>query len=791
MAQVIHIDTENSSYIMDVLPTGQLRHLYFGRRLRRQSYYAALAQKDDVPGYGTLVAHSNDHPNIGLDDQCLEHSGLGKGDYREPMIDLVFQDGSMTTDFRYVCHESTAGRPAIPGLPSALGGPEDVTTTTVTLRDEIRGINLELVYCAYNACNVITRFAVLRNDGLEPVRIRRLMSAQLDLFGGDWRFVTFDGCWANERNFNERPVLPGVYVNDSKTGHSSARHNPFVMLARDGCGEESGECYASNLVYSGNHAEICERTFTGKVRLLTGINPSGFEWLLESGQEFHTPEAVLSWSGAGYNGISLNMHRFVRAHIVRGQWADRERPVLVNNWEATEFDFDKRKLLALAKEAAGLGIELFVLDDGWFGERNDDRRGLGDWTVNRKKLPGGLSALAEKITALGMQFGIWVEPEMVNEDSRLFREHPDWAVCSPGREPSRSRNQLVLDLCKPEVRQHLVEAMTRVFKSADISYVKWDMNRNMSDMYSSSLPADRQGEFCHRYVLGLYELLEELTIRFPEILFESCASGGNRFDLGMLCYMPQVWTSDNTDAYTRLSIQNGSSYGYPQSVMGAHVSASPNMQSLRASGVETRFNVAAFGLLGYELDLTMLSTFDRKVIKEQVAFYKAHRRLLQFGRFSRIRPPLDIRPSMATGHSPDAPRTLWQVCSEDGRQAIAGLFQGPAMVGKPQDIVRTTGLDETVDYRVSGRRQYLNVRAFGNLVNRVLPVKIRGDGIVHSVLADHYMFAMTDEEYRAGGDLLNARGIVLKQQFCGPGYNQEVRLLSDYGSRLYVIEARL
>ncbi|MFH2115115.1 MAG: alpha-galactosidase, partial [Spirochaetota bacterium] len=575
MAQVIHIDTGNTSYIMDVLPTGQLRHLYYGRRLRHQFDYSALVQKDDVPGYGTLVAYSQSQPNIGLDDQCLEYSGLGKGDYREPMIDLVFHDGSMTTDFRYVSHESRAGRPDIPGLPCALGSPDDVSTTTVTLRDESVGLTLALVYCAYGACDVVTRFAVLRNDGLEPVRIRRLMSAQLDLFGGDWRLLTFDGCWANERNYNERPVLPGVYVNDSKTGHSSARHNPFVMLARDGCDEETGECYASNLVYSGNHAEICERSFTGKLRLLTGINPSAFEWLLEPGQEFHTPEAALSWSGAGYNGISLNMHRFVRKHIVRGQWADRERPVLLNNWEATEFDFDKRKLLALAKEAVALGMELFVLDDGWFGERNDDKRGLGDWTVNKKKLPGGLSALARKISALGLRFGIWVEPEMVNEDSRLFREHPDWAVSSPGREPSPSRNQLVLDLCKPEVRRHLVEAMSAVFSSADISYVKWDMNRNLSDLYSSFLPAERQGEFCHRYVLGLYELLGELTARFPDILFESCASGGNRFDLGLLCYMPQVWTSDNTDAYSRLTIQNGTSYGYPQSVMGAHVSASP------------------------------------------------------------------------------------------------------------------------------------------------------------------------------------------------------------------------
>ncbi len=775
MPAIIHIDTDHTSYILGTLATGQLEQLYYGRRLRAQGDYAALRQKNDV-SYGTAVAYSQAQPGIGLDDQCLAYSSLGKGDFREPMLELVFPDGSSTSDFVYRSHRAYPGRPGIPGLPSALGDETNALTHEVTLRDEAGALTLTLFICAYPACDVITRFAMLKNDGSAPVRIQRLMSAQLDLPGGPWRFITFDGCWAHERERNERPLVPGVYVNDSKTGHSSARHNPFVMLAREGCDEERGECYATNLIYSGNHAEICERTFQGKLRLLTGINPSGFAWILKPEESFHTPEAVLSWSGAGFNGISDNMHRFIQNHVVRGTWARKERPVLANNWEATEFDFDSRKILALAKEAASLGMELFVLDDGWFGERDGDTRGLGDWQANKKKLPGGLAALAQKIIKLGLLFGIWVEPEMVNEDSALYREHPDWAVKLPGREPSRGRNQLALDLCRPEVRAYIIEAMSAVFSSADISYVKWDMNRNLSDQYSPSLPPERQGEFGHRYVLGLYEILGELVRRFPDILFESCASGGNRFDLGMLCYMPQIWTSDNTDAHTRLSIQGGSSYGYPPSVMGAHVSASPNMQSLRAAGIETRFNVAAFGLLGYEMDLTLLSSFDKKAIKEQLAFYKAHRKVLQFGRFTRLRESLD----------PD--KTIWMVSDESGSQAIAGLFQGPAKVGFGHDILRAAGLDEEADYRVTGRRQFINVRAFGNLVNRVLPVKIRGDGVIHSVLADHYMFTMTEEEYLAGGDLLNARGISLKPQFCGPGYNENVRLLSDYGSRLYLIE---
>jgi len=774
---VIHLDTERTSYILDVLPTGHLASLYYGKRLRAMDDYEPLRQKNVVP-YGTMVNVSQAHRNIGLDDQCLEYSGLGKGDYREPAIELVFADGSRTTDFRFDSSRTYRGRPGIAGLPAALGGEADVETTEVTLRDAERGLSLVLSYCVYAGYDIITRFATLANDSADglPVRIRRLMSAQLDLPGGCWNFVTFDGCWAYERERNDRPVRPGIYVNDSKTGNSSNRHNTFVMLTADGCTEDSGECYAGNLVYSGNHAEIVEATYQGKVRLLTGINPSGFEWLLEGGQTFSTPEAVLSYSATGLNQLSRNMHRFVQDFIVRGQWQYQERPVLINNWEATDFDFDKRKLLALAREAAGLGIELFVLDDGWFGKRNDDTSSLGDWTVNEKKLPGGIEGLVPKINSLGLKFGIWVEPEMVNEDSDLYRAHPDWAIATPGRAPAYGRNQFVLDLTLPEVRSYLIEAMTGVFSQGNIEYVKWDMNRNISDAYSGGLSPERQGEFHHRYVLGLYEILAELVRRFPKILFESCASGGNRFDLGMLCYMPQTWTSDDTDAYARLSIQGGTSYGYPQSVMGAHVSASPNMQTLRASTIETRFNVAAFGLLGYELDLTMLSPFDKKAIREQVAFYKAHRKLLQFGRFVRVPARLDTD------------KTIWAVVSDDGRQAVAGLFQGSARVGRGQDLLTVPGLEPGAAYTVQGRPQYINVKAFGNLVNRVLPVRIRGDGVLHSVLSAHYMFRMATEEYRANGDLLSGYGIMLIPQFSGTGYNDSVRILSDYGSRLYVAE---
>lgn len=774
MQQIIHLNTSRTSYIMSVLPTGHLQNLYYGARIRPLADYSCLTQPNTVP-YGSMVTYQQEHPSIGLDDQCLEYSGLGKGDFREPAIELVAHNGCMVTDFKYQSHKTYKGRGTIPGLPSATGDENTCTTTEVTLFDEAINAQLVLFYTVYPDQDVITRYARLTNLSTEPLTIRRMMSAQLDLYDSNYSFVTFDGIWNNERGMNSRRLCQGTLVSDSKMGVSSARHNPFVMLTADGCTEETGRCYATNLVYSGNHSEICEVTYTGKTRLLTGINPSSFAWVLPPSESFYTPEAVLTYSEEGLNGLSYNMHRFVNEHIVRGEWQYKERPIVINNWEATSFHFTQNKLLSIAKEAAEMGIEMFVLDDGWFGRRDDDTSSLGDWVVNEKKLPAGLSGFAEKINKLGMKFGLWVEPEMVSEDSDLYRTHPDWAVKAPGRKPSMGRNQFLLDLTQKEVRDYLIETLSNVFSSANIEYIKWDMNRNFSDMYSPSLPPDRQGEFFHRYVLGLYEILEAHTKRFPKILFESCSSGGNRFDLGMLCYMPQTWTSDNTDPICRLSIQQGTSYGYPLSTMGAHVSQSPHSSSLRNTPIETRFNVAAFGCFGYELDLTKLSHFDKTVIKEQVAYYKARRRLFQYGRFYRLRAHCD----------PD--KLVWLCVLPDQRQAVAGLFQILSKTGRGSEVLRLTGLDDERDYTVTGRRQYVNVKALGELINNVLPVEIRGDGVIHTVLSAHYMFAMCDEFYRAGGDLLNHYGIKLKHEFSGTGYNEEVRLFGDFYSRMFDI----
>lgn len=774
MNETLSLSTDSTSYVLGVQKGGRLACLHYGARIADMEDLSALFERFDVP-YGDMVAASRDDQAMGLDDVPAEYSCPGRGDFREPALELTAVDGGTTADLLFRSFTRVAGKPGIPGLPSSYSDDEELETVVAELCDETLGLTVRLCYTAFRHADVIVRRAEIRNDSSAPITLRRAMSAQLDLPASDYDLITFTGTWGNERNLTVRPLAAGIHISDSKLGVSSSRANPFVMLRRRGCTEETGEAFGLNLVYSGSHSEIAEVTQSGRLRFLSGINPAGFSWRLEPGESFCTPEAVMTFSASGLGGVSRNMHRFVRKNIVRGPWRDRERPVLVNNWEGTWFDFDEAKIIAIARQAAKLGAELFVLDDGWFGARNDDTRGLGDWTVNRSKLPRGLDGLHKKIAALGMDFGIWVEPEMVNEDSELYRAHPDWAVKLPGREPALGRNQLVLDLARPEVREYIIAAMSEIFGASGVSYVKWDNNRNFSDMYSLSLPPERQGEFQHRYILGLYEVLGALAAKFPDILFESCASGGNRFDLGMLCYMPQIWTSDNTDAGSRMRIQAGTSYGYPPSVMGAHVSASPCHSTLRPTSVETRFNVAAFGLLGYEMDLTELTQFDKNCIAAQIEYYKAHRRLLQYGDFVRVGSPFDDN------------RFVWLSVNAGGTEAVAGFYQQQAEPGHTRDILRLPRLDAASRFVVEGRPQFLAVKAFGGLVKHVLPVRIKGDGVAMAMLSSRYMYPETEERYTATGSLIVNAGIRLKQQFGGTGYTPDVRVLGDYGSRLYHI----
>ena len=562
------LDTKNTTYCFRVLETGQLEHLYYGRTLviTEEEDTASLVEKHAFAP-GNTVLYDNEHTQYSLEDMRLEMSSLGKGDIREPFVEIVYHDGGRTSDFVYESYEILDNRKPLETLPGAYEETLPVPELIVKMRDRNYGLTLELHYCVFEERDVITRYAKLINTSEQPVELKRLMSMQLDEIAEDYVFTTFNGNWANEMNRNDHNVVCGKIVNASVTGTSSNRANPFVMLAPAETTEDAGKCFGFNLIYSGNHYEACEYNAFGKLRLVSGINPMGFSYQIGVGESFESPEAVMTYSPDGYNGMSQNMHAFVRECIVSGTWKKKERPVLLNSWEAAYFDINERKLLKLAKTAKDVGIELFVMDDGWFGERNDDKTSLGDWYVNPKKLPDGVSGLCKKINDLGLSFGIWVEPEMINVESNLYKEHPDWTMDIPGKNHAEGRNQRMLDLANPEVVDYMIASMSNLFASANIAYVKWDMNRIVSDCYSKYLPAERQGETLHRYVLGLYRMMDELTKRFPEILFEGCASGGNRFDLGILCFFPQIWASDNTDALYRVNGMTGYSYGYPMSVI--------------------------------------------------------------------------------------------------------------------------------------------------------------------------------------------------------------------------------
>ena len=766
---VFHLRGAATSYLFRVTRYGHLEHLHFGAAVDLGDHpldsVATMAVK--LPAAGEGVKYDPDDTAYNLDRLPLEYSGLGKGDYRLPAIETTMPDGSFVTDLRYVGHRLHDGVvPCEDGLPTALAAGRPCQTLQVDLTDG--DLALTLYYTAFPESDVVTRRAVLTNRSQVALRVRRLMSQLVDLPDRGFDLVTFDGAWISEAHRHVRPLAPGIYVNSSITGFSSNRHNPGVLLARRGAGEDHGEVYGFNLVYSGNHYTAVELSQRDLVRVTSGINPIGFEWTLEPGERFETPEAVLSWSDHGFNGLSANLHRFVGTHIVRGQWRDAERPVLVNNWEGTYFDFDHRRVIAMARRGKELGAELFVLDDGWFGARNDDHAGLGDYTVNSRKLPKGLKGLAEEIRGLGLDFGLWFEPEMVNRDSDLYRAHPEWAITVPGRTPSEGRHQLILDLTRPEVRDYLVDNVGRILDSAPISYVKWDANRTFSDQFSAVTPA---GELHHRYVLGLYEVLRRIFEPRPHILLESCASGGNRFDLGMLCFSPQVWASDCTDPVERLKIQLGLSYLYPQSTMGAHVTASPSAQTLRDTPLSTRFNVAALGLLGYELDPTDLTREERRRVRAQIAFYKQHRRLLQYGRLRRHEAVRDNQVTVSI-HEPG------------GEPRVVGHYQVGSRAASAPEPLPITGLAPSRRYRVRSLPQGTSLRSLGGLVSHALPVNLSGHGVPLTVLDWFRSLDDRPQEYVGTGSALAFTQLVPLFD----GQDTTARLIGDYGSALFVIE---
>ena len=765
------LNTRGTSYVLSITDEGHAEHIYYGRRIP-DTDFEALRLKDTVM-LGTTVDYRKETVAYSLDVTPLEYSGIGKGDFRHAPMEVIFPDGSFVTDFVYESYTIEDGaKKCADGLPYAIG---EAQTLNIILKDKkYENVKLILHYTVFEDCDVIARCVTLQNSGDGDLYIRKLMSFMFDLPVSDYTMLTLDGGWAKEAHIHEREISYGILVNDSTTGGSSNRHNPAFLLKSKGADEERGEVYGFNLIYSGNHYSAVEKGNHDTLRVMMGINPHCFLWKLRGGESFSTPQAVMSYSDGGINAFSAHMHDFVNKHIIRPELQGTERPIVVNNWEATFFHFNRRKLLALARKAQRLGVEMFVLDDGWFGKRNSDTAGLGDWVVNTKKLPGGIAALSRAIHKRNMKFGLWFEPECVNPDSDLYRAHPDWAIAVPEREPSFGRNQLVLDLTRGEVRDYIVEAVSAVLSSAKIEYVKWDYNRHITDMYSATLK--NQGEFYHRYILGLYEVLRRIFVeRHPDVLLESCSSGGNRFDLGMLCYSGQIWTSDDTDALERLDIQRGIYTFYPQSTVSAHVSMTPNQQTLRSVPLSTRFNVAMFGVLGYELDFGELTRDERRQIKEQIAFYKAHRGLLQYGRlyryFSRARE-----------------RECWQI-GKDG-EIVAAIYNLSYHASPARDTLRIPLAESGKRYRMASVKQYLRIGRFGGLVKHIAPIHIKSDGAIMRFVDRNFSMVDGEEAYLCSAEAL-WQGIPLAMQYSGTGYDPKLRILCDGGSSAYVLTAIL
>ena len=763
---LFRLDTASTSYIFEVTKHGHLESIYFGPRVS-EGDEDALRMKNTMP-LGSSVEYSEGEGIYSLDNILLEYSGIGKGDYRHTPIEIIMPDGSFVNDFVYAGHELSDEAYSSPELPTAYG---DGQTLMIRLVDKkFSGVELRLYYTVFYSSGVICRAAELHNRGEGELFIRKLMSFMLDLPKRKYDMITLDGSWIKEAHPHIHPLEQGIVVNDSTTGSSSNRHNPGFLLAERGATEERGLVYGVNLIYSGNHYSAAECSPFGTVRIMSGINPHCFLWKLRSGESFFAPQAVITVSDGGINSVMQNMHAFVNENIVRGEHKGKERPIVLNNWEATFFNFNRRKLHSLAGRAKKLGVEMLVLDDGWFGERNSDKAGLGDWTVNKKKLPGGIKALAKRVNKLGMRFGLWFEPECVNPDSELFRAHPDWIIGVPDREASLGRHQYVLDLCRPEVRDYIVESVDKVLSEANVEYVKWDYNRHISDPFSRVLK--NQGELYHRYILGLYDILDRIFHKLHKnVLLESCSSGGNRFDLGMLCYSPEIWTSDNTDPIERLDIQGGIYTLYPQSAVSSHVSMAPHQQTLRDTPLSTRFNVAAFGPFGYELDPSELTPDERAQVRAQIAFYKAHRKTLQYGKLFKVK----------TG---DKDSVCWQVYGEG--EIIVGLFRTHTQAAPERDILRVPYADPNKKYKVERMEQKLRIKRFGGLIKHITPVRLKPDGLILRTLDKH--FSLTDgmEEYICSGQALRS-GISLAMQYEGTGYHKDLRILGDFGSDIYLI----
>ncbi len=682
-----HLYNKEISYIIHILPNGHVGNLYFGKKIDPYKTYNHLFEGI----YRPLAAYVYEGDNkFSLQNTRQEYPTFGLSDFRKGAFLIKQENGSEISDFKYESHKIIEGKLKLKGLPQTyVENKEDATTLEITLLDEVIKSKLKLYFTIFEDRAVITRSASFLNLSDKTINIEKAMSFNLDLPDSNYNMIQLNGAWGRERHVHHRSIKEGTQGFYSLKGASSAEFNPFLALRRRNTDEFSGEVIGFSLVYSGNFmAEVDVDTYN-QTRIMMGIHPDRFSWPLNLNEEFYTPEVVIVYSDKGLNYMSQVYHSLYRECLMRGKWKNSVRPILLNSWEALSFSIDEEKIKELATNTSKLGVELFVLDDGWFGKRNNDNAGLGDWTVNKEKFPNGLNEIIEYINKLGMDFGIWIEPEMVNKDSELYRSHPDWIIHDPNRKPSHTRNQYTLDFSRDEVVDHIYNQIEKLLSDYNISYVKWDMNRYITECYSKDKGANLQGTVYHKYILNVYKLYDKLTARFPDILFESCSSGGARFDPGMLYYAPQTWTSDNTDAMERIKIQYGSSFVYPLISMGSHVSESPNQQVFRETALETRANVAYFGNLGYELDVNKLSYIEKEEIKKQIQFYKENREVFQFGEFYRIKNPYNNNIS------------AWMVKSSDEKTIILGCYKLLNHANEGQERVKLFGLDKDGDYKLN------------------------------------------------------------------------------------------
>lgn len=694
--RVFKLDTANTSYCIGIVDEENfVGHIYYGRKLSEDDL-TYLLRTEEAP---FIPSRNNRERTSFLDTFPMEYTGSDLGDYREGTLEIRTEHGYTGAALSYVSHRIYEGKEELAGLPATFGTEAACRTLELTCEDRILHLQVILSYSIFADSDAIARSVKIVNNGSETVYLTKVMSACIDMDNEDYEMITLHGSWGRERAIQTRPVMKGKQSASSFRGESSHQEHPFMAWKSRNTSEEQGDVYAMNFVYSGNFLAQIEENQFGSMRAMMGIHPHDFCWKLAAGESFQAPEVICVYSAQGIGGMTRTFHDLYRSHLIRGRYKDKKRPILINNWEATYFEFDTEKLLDIAREASSLGIEMLVMDDGWFGRRNDDNSSLGDWQVNESKLKGGLKYLVDEVNKLGMKFGIWVEPEMISPDSDLYRAHPDWAIQIPGRTGSLARNQYVLDLTRKEVRDCVYDMIAQVLRSANIEYVKWDMNRQLSDLGSYGLAADRQGELFHRQVLAVYEMQDRLTREFPHILLENCSGGGARFDAGMLYYSPQIWCSDDADAIERLSIQAGTALVYPLSTMGAHVADCPNHTVGRVTPFETRGHVALAGTFGYELDVTKIPEADRSLIPAQTAMYHKYNDLVREGDYYRIA-------HYADNHFYDC----YEVVAKDKSEALVTYVQ---VLGRPNYHSRRIyipGLDPERTYVIENAQDWPEIK---------------------------------------------------------------------------------